>query len=125
MGEKETLSTAGGGDVAVGEQGVPRPAGQSEPMANDEAGAQRASNLNLSKSNIDRLVGAEPESEAATNLNSSKSNTYRAVGGEAGPEETTVKSGKSNSSDRWEDPGSGEPAGAPESSNRESSESNT
>ncbi len=91
MGEKETLSTGersqpGGGAIAI-----------------DEEGVQRASNLNLSKSNIDRLAGGEPDPEPAG----------------------TVKSSKSNSSERRGDPGPGVPGGAAEASNLNSSKSNT
>lgn len=85
MGEKETL--AGGqrqagaaSGIAIGEEGVQRAAaeGGGGAIAIGEEGDQRANNLNLSKSNIDRLSGnpgaGDPAPAEATNLNSSKSN---------------------------------------------------
>lgn len=156
MGEKETMNTGGrqegaGGGIAIDEEGVQRRAGaagyvqDNSPNAETERrkdegskDAERASNLNLSKSNIDRLAGGGPGPEEATtvksaksnssdrwgdpgadepegvaersNLNSSKSNTYRAAGGDAGTEDAaTVKGSKSNTSERSGDPGPGGP----------------
>jgi hypothetical protein len=121
--------------IAVGEEGVQRAsAGRppTEPIAIDEEGVQRqggamsaignirgreaaggagpvdpaeSSNLNLSKSNINREAGGEagaPDA-AATNLNTSRSNVYREAG-DASPledeaAEGSVKSSKSNTSD--------------------------
>lgn len=59
MGEKETLNTGARQQDAGG---VPP-----EPAA--------TSNLNLSKSNINRLAGEEPAPEDATKVKGSKSNT--------------------------------------------------
>ncbi len=95
MGEKETLSTgerseASGGAIAIDEEGVQRKAKEGATLAMGEEEVQRASNLNSSKSNVYREGGGEPEPEAAT----------------------TVKSSKSNSSERLSYPDGGEPGAA-------------
>ncbi len=106
MGEKETLSSgaqseAGGGAVAIGEEGVQRTAAGAGAIAIDEEGVQRAINLNSSKSNVAR----EAEDGGAGN-------------------ETTVKGSKSNTSERSTGSGQGEPGGATERSNLNSSKAN-
>jgi hypothetical protein len=128
VGEKETLSTgershAGGGAIAIGEEGLQRTGGGggggaagiavSDPGApadkpstkREGAGGSQpaeASNLNLSKSNIDRLGQGDPDPDDAAK----------------------VKGSKSNSSERWADPGPDEPGGVTERSNLNSSKSN-
>jgi len=58
VGEKETFgpgerTAAGGGAIAIGEEGVQRAAGA---IAIEEEGVQRATNLNSSKSNVYRMA---------------------------------------------------------------------
>lgn len=107
MGEKETLSTgaqseAGGGALAIDEEGVQRTAAGGGAVAIDEEGVQRATNLNSSKSNAAR----EAEETAG-------------VGDAA-----KVKSSKSNTSERSAGSGQGEPGGATGRSNLNSSKAN-
>jgi hypothetical protein len=107
MGEKETLSTAArseasGGAIAIGEEGLQRTAAEGGAIAIDEEGVQRAINLNSSKSNVARLA---EESASAGNA-------------------TEVKGSKSNTSERSAEAGPGEPGGANERTNLNSSKSN-
>jgi len=119
VGEKETLNSSerqagAGAGIAIGEEGVQRTAGtagyvqDNSPNAEmdrrkDEGSkdADRSSNLNLSKSNIDRLAGGDPGPEEATTVKGSKSNTSDRLAspGAAGPdpsEAASFNSSKSN-----------------------------
>ena len=58
------------------------------------SGAARASNLNLSKSNIDRLAGEDPAPEAA--INTSHSNIKNLVAGDDPTPEAAINNTKSN-----------------------------
>lgn len=115
IGEEGVQRTAGGGGgIAIDEEGVQRTAGAAgyvqDNSPNAETGrrkdegskdAERASNLNLSKSNIDRLAGGDPGPEDAAKVKGSKSNTSERAGdpGAGGPEPaeaTNLNSSKSN-----------------------------
>jgi hypothetical protein len=118
MGEKPTEAEAreagSASGIAIGEEGVQRTGGAMSAIQNIRARAAapgggadptpaEAANLNLSKSNINRLgegAGDESEPAEATNLNSSRSNRVAGPGDvEPEPSESTVKGSKSNTSE--------------------------
>ncbi len=138
MGEKETLGAtgrqqSGGGAIAIGEEGVQRAAtaGGAGAIAIDEEGLQQAAGgagyVQDNSPNAEterRKDEGTKDAERASNLNLSKSNIDRLAGGDLGPGDAAkVKGSKSNTSERWGDPGAAGPEPT-EATNLNSSKSN-
>lgn len=122
---------SGGGAIAIGEEGVQRSAAGGGGIAIDEEGLQRTAGgsgyVQDNSPNVEterRKDEGSKDAERASNLNLSKSNIDRLAGGDPGPEEAAkVKGSKSNTSERVGDPGAGSPEPT-EASNLNSSKSN-
>ncbi len=130
LNSSERQEGAGSG-IAIGEEGVQRTAGGGGGIAIDEEGLQRttggAGYVQDNSPNAEterRKDEGSKDAERASNLNLSKSNIDRLAGGDPGPEDAAkVKGSKSNTSERSGDPGAGGPEPT-EASNLNSSRSN-